>query len=67
MLIIEGFSEKQYNEFFSVKSIKQSYLYNYIRFYTIHGDVRLINSKHHFEETDVEHVLSYLDTQKCQL
>jgi hypothetical protein len=67
MLIVEGFSEKQYNEFFSVESIQQSYLYNYIRFYTIHGDVRRINSKHHFEEKDVEHVVSHLDRQECQL
>jgi hypothetical protein len=42
LVIVEGFDVPDYNKYFSVESPAKSYLYNYIRYNTSHGDVRRI-------------------------
>jgi hypothetical protein len=42
LIIIEEFDVQDYGKYFSVGSPDKSYLYNYLRFTTAHGDVRQI-------------------------
>jgi hypothetical protein len=67
MVIIEGFNETQYEKYFSVESEKKSYLFNYIKFYTIHGDMRLIKKEHGFQLRDIQDVTDHILTNDCQL
>jgi hypothetical protein len=43
LIVIEQFEVQDYEKYFSVGSPDKSYLYNYIRYYTAHGDVRRID------------------------
>lgn len=56
LLVIEGFETDSYDTYFSVEVPKVNYLYNYIRYYTAHGDVRRIKKAHGFAATDVKAV-----------
>lgn len=40
LIAVEGFDVQDYGKYFSVGSTESSYLYNYLRFFTAHGDVR---------------------------
>jgi hypothetical protein len=42
MIVVEDFDVQDYEKYFSVGSIDKSYIYNYIRYNTAHGDVRRI-------------------------
>jgi hypothetical protein len=42
LLVIDGFDVQDYGKYFSVGSADSSYLYNYLRFVSAHGDVRHI-------------------------
>ncbi|WP_210080292.1 hypothetical protein [Pantoea endophytica] len=53
IIIIKGLSAEQYSKYYTVNNgngflVENSYVYNYIRFCTKHGDVRVINEKHGF-------------------
>lgn len=40
LVVIDGFDVQDYGKYFSVGSADSSYLYNYLRFVSAHGDVR---------------------------
>lgn len=69
LLIIEDFETDDYNHYFSVADPDSNYLYNYLRFYTAHGDVRRIAAKEHgFRASDVKAVRSVLRPEsRCDL
>ncbi len=56
LILIEGFETDAYEQYFSVVPPNQNYLFNYIRFYTAHGDVRDIRPEHGFSPADVKAV-----------
>ena len=56
ILIIEDFEVENFESFFSTQ--RPSYLYEYIRLYTAHGDTRLINKIQGFKPRDVTAVTS---------
>ncbi|HEX5746105.1 MAG TPA: hypothetical protein VFZ09_07665 [Archangium sp.] len=66
MLVVEDFEVDNHAEYFSVKEPEVNYLYNYIRFFTAHGDVRRIDTKEHgFRPSDVKAVRSSLKSVKA--
>ncbi|RKZ84685.1 MAG: hypothetical protein DRR19_17375 [Candidatus Parabeggiatoa sp. nov. 1] len=68
MIVIEGFEATEYEKYFSVESLPvNSYLYNYIRFYTAHGDTRLIKTQQGFSPREVNSVLSNFKQPNCTL
>jgi len=67
MIIIESFEASDYEKYFSVESTDTSFLYNYIRFYTAHGDTRLINTQQGFSALEVKTVLSNFKQPNCTL
>ena len=67
MIVIEGFEASEYEKYFSVNSPETSYLYNYIRFCTAHGDTRLIKKQQGFSPLEVKTVLSNFKQQNCIL
>jgi len=67
MIIIEDFQAANYERYFSVDSVQNSYLLNYIHFYTAHGDTRLIRSEQGFSKTDIHNVISNFKEHKCCL
>lgn len=67
MIVIEGFEASEYEKYFSVNSPETSYLYNYIRFYTAHGDTRQIKKQQGFSPLEVKSVLSNFKQQNCIL
>jgi hypothetical protein len=67
MIVIEGFEASEYEKYFSVESPETSYLYNYIRFYTVHGDTRLITKQQGFSPREVKSVLSNFKQHNCVL
>lgn len=69
MIVIEGFEVDNYGDHFSVDEPEVNYLYNYIRLFTAHGDVRRISTKDHgFRASDVKAVRSVLQPdQNCEL
>ena len=57
IIIIKNISVEDYARYYTVRNgdkklMEESYVYNYIRFYTKHGDVRIINNKHGFKEVE---------------
>jgi hypothetical protein len=60
LLIIEDFETDNYDAYFSVDEPTRNYLYNYIRYYTAHGDVRRVAKEHGFSPRDVTAVRSLL-------
>jgi len=67
MIIIDGFEASEYEKYFSVESPETSYLFNYIRFNTAHGDTRLINEQQGFSPQEVKAVRSHLKQPTCIL
>lgn len=67
MIVIEGFEAAEYEKYFSVDSQYTSYLYNFIRFYTAHGDTRLIKKSHDFSSSEVKSVHSNFKQRDCTL
>lgn len=68
MIIIEEFETDSYESYFSVDAPNRNYLYNYIRFYTIHGDVRRISKEQGFSPRDVKAVRANLKPDRtCEL
>ena len=68
LLIIEDFETDSYDSYFSVEEPLRNYLYNYIRLYSVHGDIRRVSKEHGFTPSDVRAVRSLLkpDT-RCDL
>lgn len=60
LLVIEEFETDNYDSYFSVEEPTRNYLYNYIRYYTAHGDVRRISREHGFSPRDVTAVRGLL-------
>ena len=56
LLVIEEFETDSYDAYFSVEEPTRNYLYNYIRYYTAHGDVRRISKEGGFAPSDVKAV-----------
>lgn len=49
LILIDGLETEGYSKYFSVgPTIEESYIYNYIRFYTRHGDVRHLTTAQGF-------------------
>lgn len=67
MIVIEGLEASEYEKYFSVESAETSFLYNYIRFCTAHGDTRLISRKQGFSDIEVKSVLSNFNQPNCTL
>jgi len=53
LLYIDGFEAAEFGKYFSCEDPTHSYLYNYIRFYTAHGDVRRLAERQGFEPRDI--------------
>jgi len=59
LILIDGLDTENFGKYFSVvPAVDSSYLYNYIRFYTRHGDVRKISVKQGFSPSQVAQVSS---------
>ncbi len=54
LIIIDEYETDKYENYFSLKPKEANYLYNYIRAFTAHGDVRRIDKEHGFDPTDVK-------------
>lgn len=54
LLIIDEYETDKYENYFSLQPRETNYLYNYIRAFTAHGDVRHIDKEHGFDPTDVK-------------
>jgi hypothetical protein len=68
LVIVEGFDVPDYEKYFSVGSPAKSYLYNYIRYNTSHGDVRRVKfDKSGFSNVDVNAVTSNVKTKAAIL
>lgn len=60
LLYIEEFETDSFERYFSVEQPAANYLYNYIRFYTAHGDIRRISREQGFTAGDVKAVRSLI-------
>jgi hypothetical protein len=68
LVIVEGFDVSDYEKYFSVGSPAKSYLYNYIRYNTSHGDVRRIQfDASGFTNVDINAVTSNVKTKASVL
>jgi len=68
LVIIERFEVQDYEKYFSVGSTEKSYLYNYIRYYSAHGDVRRIDfAGSGFTSVDKSAVTSHIKSQPAKL
>ncbi|WP_254508947.1 hypothetical protein [Anatilimnocola floriformis] len=68
LIIVEEFDVQDYEKYFSVDSLEKSYLYNYIRLNTAHGDVRRIGfNLSGFSSVDINTVTSHIRTQSANL
>jgi hypothetical protein len=68
LVVIETFDVPDYEKYFSVGSPAKSYLYNYIRYNTSHGDVRRIHfDKSGFTNVDINAVNSNVKTKASSL
>lgn len=68
LIVIENFDVQDYEKYFSVGSTDKSYLYNYIRFNTAHGDVRRVKFENSgFTNPDINSVTSHIKTQSAKL
>lgn len=63
MLVLENFEVTDYQKYFGVSNSKESYLYNYIRFHTAHGDTRVISESQGFSRTDINAVNTVLNAK----
>jgi hypothetical protein len=61
MIIIEEFEADNFDQYFSVSTRKNSYLREYIRFYTAHADVRRISRKEYgFKSNDINQLKKHI-------
>ena len=68
LVVVEEFETDSYDAYFSVEERIKNYLYNYIRFYTAHGDVRQISRDQGFSPIDVKAVRNLLRPERsCNL
>lgn len=59
LVIIDDLDTEGYGKYFSLKKKpEESYVYNYIRFFTRHGDVRRLDKKHGFTQNQITQVSS---------
>jgi hypothetical protein len=56
LLVIEEFETDSYDTYFSVEEPNRNYLYNYVKYYTAHGDIRRISKEGGFASSDVRAV-----------
>ena len=58
LLIVEEIEGADFSKYFDVgDNAQESHLYNYIRFYTAHGDVRMINKDQGFNPAEIRTVV----------
>jgi hypothetical protein len=68
LIIIDGFDVQDYGKYFSVGSTDSSYLYNYLRFVSAHGDVREFPATESgFTKVDVNSVISNRKSKPANL
>ncbi len=68
LIVIETFDVPDYGKYFSVSSSDASYLYNYIRFISAHGDVRqFLAADSGFSNVDTNSVLSNKKSKTANL
>lgn len=68
LIVVEQFDVEDYDKYFSVDAEQTSYVYNYIRLLTAHGDVRRIDfANNGFTEMDRNTVLSHGVTAPAEL
>jgi hypothetical protein len=68
LIIVDGFDVQDYGKYFSVGSTDLSYLYNYIRFLTAHGDARkFLDVNSGFTSVDANSVKSNLKSEPASL
>lgn len=60
LIVIEDFETDNYDYYFSVEEPTRNYLFNYIRYYTAHGDARRILKEQGFAPRDVTAVRGLL-------
>lgn len=59
IIVIDGLDTEGYSKYFSLKKkIEESYVYNYIRFFTRHGDLRKLDKKYGFIQSEILQVSS---------
>ena len=59
LVIIDDLDTEGYGKYFALKKKpEESYVYNYIRFFTRHGDVRRLEKKHGFTQNQITQVSS---------
>lgn len=57
LILIDELDTENYNKYFTFnKKIEESYVYNYIRFFTRHGDVRRLDKAHGFSQSQITQV-----------
>jgi len=68
LIIIDGFDVQDYGKYFSVGSPDTSYLYNYVRFVSAHGDVRqFLPAESGFTSVDTTSVISNRKSKPANL
>jgi hypothetical protein len=59
LVLIDGLDTENFGKYFSVEpSVEESYIYNYVRFNTRHGDVRKITAAQGFTASQVAQIVS---------
>jgi hypothetical protein len=68
LVVIDGFDVQDYGKYFSVGSPDSSYLYNYLRFVSAHGDVRqFLAAESGFTNVDTNSVISNRKSKAANL
>lgn len=68
LLVIDGFDVQDYGKYFSVANAESSYLYNYVRFFSAHGDVRqFLGQDSGFKQVDTNSVITNRKTKASNL
>lgn len=67
MIVLEGYEATEYEKYFGGDTPRNSYLYNYVRFYTAHGDTRLIKKEQGFLPVQMNAVASHFGQHQCEL
>ncbi|MCM2564101.1 ATP-binding protein [Janthinobacterium kumbetense] len=59
LVFIDGLDTENYAKYFTLnKNIEESYVFNYIRFFTRHGDVRRLDKLHGFTQNQITQIAS---------
>jgi hypothetical protein len=65
LVIIDDLDTEGYGKYFALKKKpEESYVYNYIRFFTRHGDVRRLDKRHGFTQNQILQVSSKIGDAK---